>query len=79
MFIENWQGLISSSGGAASCTFRSSGARINFCVTGYQHSAPPALGRNSPAKSSSVRSFGQRTIGENSHAGSVRTQALEQQ
>jgi hypothetical protein len=34
-----------------------SGARMNFCVTGYQHSAPPALGRNSPAVSSSVPGF----------------------
>jgi hypothetical protein len=43
MFRENWQGIISSSEGATSCTFRSSGARINFCVTGYQHSAPPEI------------------------------------
>jgi hypothetical protein len=54
MFREIWQGIIPSSGGATSGTFRSSGARINFCVTGYRHSAPPALGRNSPAKSSNV-------------------------
>jgi hypothetical protein len=51
MFRENRQGIIFSSG-----------ARINICVTGYQHSAPPALGRNSPAKSGSVRDFDPRTL-----------------